>query len=83
MMKNKHNCNDCDAQCAGDVIRDKRGNFVRFTPCKGQKKPQSLRTPILVEALLSGRSAGVSELLKRFNIRLSERLGYPYFVLSA
>ena len=40
VIRKQRNCNNCARLCGGDVIRTKRGTFMRFTSCYGWITPK-------------------------------------------
>lgn len=78
-----HDCNNCMAFCSGDVLRNERGEFKRFTQCRGQAIPQPMKTPLLAIALMhKGGGTVINKILSAHEMRFQEIDRYPYFRLE-
>jgi len=79
----KHDCNCCEAFCSGDVLRNERGEFRKFIPCRGRIVPKPMKTPLLMVALMhKGSGTVVNKILKNFDMTFAETDRYPYFRLE-
>ncbi len=77
-----HDCNRCQRQCNGDVIRGKRGDLKKFLTCPGWQQPWPMRTSLLERASENTSTfSALNVILESVGMHYHESTRYPFFTL--